>query len=242
MPFGNKRNLIELALQKSNKGMELGLNSNNLNNRKQPLQKRSFCISGALNNRQTVKIRFFKVVPLAVVLVESTELVARDQIDLIPDDLLFCSYISGFVDGEGCFSVSFRKLSRTKLGIEVRPSFSVGQKKTSKNYVLLARIRDIFQGGAIRSDSNRNGFYKYETRSLDHIRKHIIPFFITYPLYTQKSEDFKHFCKICSLMAAKQHLNLKGLTQIIDIAEEMNPSGTRRLVISELRVLLKKIQ
>lgn len=155
---------------------------------------------------------------------------------------LFSSYVSGFVDGEGCFSVSFRRVSRMKFGVEVRPSFSIGQNKTTLNYQLLERIRDLFQVGAIRSDSKRKGFYKYETRSLDDIRKHIIPFFKSYPLYTQKSEDFKYFCKICSLIAAKQHLNTKGLTCIIDIAEKMNPSGKRRILLSDIRALLKKLK
>lgn len=159
------------------------------------------------------------------------------------EDLGFCFYVSGFIDGEGCFTVSFRKLSKMKLGIEVRPSFSVGQNKTKKNYALLMRIQALFQGGGIRSDTKRNGFYKYETRSLSHLCNRVIPFFITYPLYTQKSEDFDYFCKICSLLAAKQHLNLKGLLQIIDLAEKMNPSGTRRLLLSEIRLqLLKKTE
>ena len=152
----------------------------------------------------------------------------------------FSLYVSGFVDGEGCFSVSFRKVSRMTFGVEVRPSFSIGQNKTAKNHKLLKRIRDLLKVGAIRSDSKRKGFYKYETRSLDGIRKNIIPFFKKHPLYTQKSEDFESFCKICSLMAAKQHLNMKGLTDIIDIAEEMNSSGKRRVLLSDIRALLKK--
>ena len=151
----------------------------------------------------------------------------------------FCFYVSGFVDGEGSFSVSFRKLKRNNVGIEVRVSFSIAQKQTHKNYALLQRIRDLFQGGAIRSD--QDGCYKYETRSLGHIRKHIIPFFINYPLYTSKSSDFENFCKICSLMAAKQHLNNVGVIRIIDIAKDMNPSGTRRITLSQLRVLLEKL-
>ena len=165
----------------------------------------------------------------------------KDQ-NVLPttEAILFSFYVSGFVDGEGSFSVSFRELRRTNIGIEVTPSFSIGQNKTVKNYALLLRIRNLFQGGAIRSDSKRNGFYKYETRSLVHIRKYVIPFFTSYPLHTQKSDDFEYFCKICSLMAAKHHLNLKGITQIIDLAEKMNPSGTRRLPISRLRALLKK--
>ena len=37
------------------------------------------------------------------------------------------SYISGFVDGEGCFCVSFQPSKRHRFGWEVRPSFSVSQ-------------------------------------------------------------------------------------------------------------------
>lgn len=36
-------------------------------------------------------------------------------------------YISGFVDGEGCFSVSFSKRQRFNTGWEIKPSFSVSQ-------------------------------------------------------------------------------------------------------------------
>ena len=44
----------------------------------------------------------------------------------------FASYISGFVDGEGTFSVSFSFNSRLKTCVEVRPSFSISQHKRSK--------------------------------------------------------------------------------------------------------------
>ena len=37
------------------------------------------------------------------------------------------SYISGYVDGEGCFTVSFSPRSKLRVGWEVRPSFSVSQ-------------------------------------------------------------------------------------------------------------------
>jgi hypothetical protein len=35
-------------------------------------------------------------------------------------------YVTGLVDGEGCFSVSFTLRKRLKIGIETRPSFSIG--------------------------------------------------------------------------------------------------------------------
>lgn len=150
----------------------------------------------------------------------------------------FCFYVSGFVDGEGCFSISFRILSRIKIEFETRASFSIAQRRTAANYALLDRIRLLFKGGAIRGDRN---CYKYETRALSHLRAEIIPFFKQYPLYTSKAVDFNNFCKICSLIAAKQHLNKIGLLQILDLVEDMNPSGTRRLDLKKIRAQLEKI-
>lgn len=141
-------------------------------------------------------------------------------------------YISGFVDGEGCFTVSFRFLSKLKTGIEVRPSFSLAQKKSLKNYRLLKNIRDTFGVGAIRDD--KKGCYKYETRSLTDIKEKIIPFFKRYPLYTDKQESFQLFKEICSRMEKKEHLTKKGLKEILTLSKTLNPSGTRRFSLLEL--------
>ena len=150
----------------------------------------------------------------------------------------FCNYISGFVDGEGCFSVSFRKREKIRVGIEPTPSFSIAQKKTAINYKLLEKIRDVFEGGAIRDDNR--GCYKYETRSIIHIQRKIIPFFKEYPLYTSKASNFVSFCNICSLIASKQHRNYTGLIQILEFAEAINLSNKRRLPIAELRTWLQR--
>jgi hypothetical protein len=37
------------------------------------------------------------------------------------------AYISGYADGEGCFTVSISPRAKLLVGWEVRPSFSVGQ-------------------------------------------------------------------------------------------------------------------
>lgn len=148
----------------------------------------------------------------------------------------FCYYLSGFVDGEGCFSVSFRKRKKLNTGIEVTPSFAIAQKKSKQNYALLNKIRLIFQGGAIRDDGK--GCYKYETRKITHLRNQVIPFFLKYPLYTSKASDFLCFSEICSLITSKQHLNKNGLSHILVLSKSMNSSGIRKLPIHKLQALL----
>src|SRR5262249_53958426 len=60
------------------------------------------------------------------------------------------SYISGFVDGEGCFCVSFQPSKRHKFGWEVRPSFSVSQ--NADRAELLYMIQNRWGCGFIRPD------------------------------------------------------------------------------------------
>lgn len=148
-------------------------------------------------------------------------------------------HVAGFIDGEGCFSVTLKLRKKMLLGIEVQPSFSIGQLKTVENYRLLSEIQKIFDGGGIRC-SRRDNCYKYETRKIDHITRNIIPFINKYPLYSSKMNDFKLFEKICSLIEAKYHLTFVGLKQIIRLAYQMNPSGSRKITATLLLSCVKK--
>ena len=46
-------------------------------------------------------------------------------------------YISGYVDGEGCFSVSFSKREKFLVGWETKPSFSVSQNEDRAQILFL---------------------------------------------------------------------------------------------------------
>ena len=142
----------------------------------------------------------------------------------------FNSFISGFVEGEGCFCVSFNQRSRLKTNIEVRPSFSISQNK--KNFELLKKIFQHFQCGSMRfSKSDQN--YKYEVRSISDLVKVIIPFFQKYPLYGNKRSDFEKFSEVCLLVHSNQHLNKESLIQIIELSYQIN-SGKRKYKKEEL--------
>ena len=149
----------------------------------------------------------------------------------------FCNHLSGFVDGEGCFSVSFSLRNRLSVGIECRPSFSLAQKISPKNLNYLQEIRDYFGEGAIRKGDD--GCYKYETRKLDVLIKKIIPFFEHYPLQTTKQKDFIIFCKICSRMRTGQHLTPNGLLYILEECKQLNLSGRRK---NSLKLLILKVR
>src|SRR6266436_5743768 len=73
------------------------------------------------------------------------------------------SYISGYVDGEGCFTVSISPRRTLRVGWEVRPSLSVSQ-NGDRDEVLLD-IQRHFGCGSLRPDRSDRTL-KWEVRSL----------------------------------------------------------------------------
>ena len=149
------------------------------------------------------------------------------------------SYVTGLVDGEGCFCVSFSKRRKIITGLEVRPSFSVSQHERNKGIILY--LETFFKCGEVRfskSDSN----WKYEVRSLDDLLNIIIPHFDAYPLQTSKAEDFSKFRKICLLMKQNQHKSLVGLEKIIQLTKNMNAAGKRLYSLATLLSMLDKMK
>lgn len=149
----------------------------------------------------------------------------------------FSWYITGFIDGEGCFSISFNRRVKLKTGIEVRPSFSVAQNKRSLQ--VLKDIHAYFGCGAIRF-SKRDQMYKYEVRSISDLRTRIIPHFQKYPLRTSKANDFEIFTKVCDMIYRSHHLNIINLEKIIRQSFLMNEAGKRRNTQEELLKILAR--
>jgi len=149
------------------------------------------------------------------------------------------SYLTGFVDGEGSFLVSFNRRAKLGMGVEVRPSFSISQHK--RNLELLQQIQLFFGCGGIRFDRH-DQTYKYEVRSLDDLWNKIIPYFKKHPLLTLKARDFDIFVGICSLMKANKHRSQKGIEAIINSAYLMNNYGARRYERHELLKIVRKMK
>jgi hypothetical protein len=146
------------------------------------------------------------------------------------------AYISGYADGEGCFTVSMAPRAKLLVGWEVRPSLSVSQNRDRAE--VLGLIQDYFGCGSIRPDRSDKTL-KWETRRLEGILGRVIPHFERHPLLSGKRLDFERFAAICNAMALGAHRSRKGLSEIVELASEMNPSGKRRysreLILAKLR-------
>jgi hypothetical protein len=141
------------------------------------------------------------------------------------------SYISGYVDGEGCFTVSFSKRSKLRRGWEVRPSFSVSQ-NLDRGAVLL-EIQEYFQCGTIRPDRSDKTI-KFEVRSIANLVDQVIPHFERYPMRSSKQRDFELFARVCRLVRAGQHLSPDGFDKVVEMAVQMNSSGRRKFSAREM--------
>jgi hypothetical protein len=141
------------------------------------------------------------------------------------------SYISGFVDGEGCFCISFQPSKRHRFGWEVRPSFSVSQNADRAEPLYV--IQRMWNCGYIRPDRSDKTL-KFEVRTVGDLVSKVIPHFRQCPLMSSKRADFDRFARICELVIEGEHFERDGFETIVRFAMEMNPSGKRKYSGSDI--------
>ena len=141
------------------------------------------------------------------------------------------SYLSGYFDGEGCFSVAIGPRPQIRVGWEVRPSVSGSQNADRDQVLELVAVH--FGCGTIRPDPG-DLTLKWETRRLLDIVERVLPHFERYPLVSAKQDDVELLATICQMMLDKQHLRRQGLLRIVEIAARMNPSGSRRYSVEQI--------
>ena len=136
-------------------------------------------------------------------------------------------WITGFVDGEGCFSVSIHKnpLATKSRGWQVHPVFHVYQHE-SYRAVLEALVRH-FGVGNLRPKGPNSSVLTYAVDSLLRLEQAIIPFFERYPLVV-KARDFATFADIIRRMRRREHWTDDGFERIVRLAYTMNMYGKQR--------------
>jgi len=143
------------------------------------------------------------------------------------------NYITGFVDGEGNFSISISPRNFKDVKWEIRPSFSISQRKRDRG--ILFKIKDYFGCGIIRPNRKDNT-YKYEVRSLQDLKNIIIPHFKKYPLQTTKRIDFEIFSQVIQIMEEGKHLTKDGLKEIIELLQKLPPERRKKYKIENFCV------
>ena len=87
-------------------------------------------------------------------------------------------WVSGFVDGEGCFHVGINSHPEMSSGFQVLPEFTVVQHE--RDVQVLHALKAYFGCGVVRR--NHGDRMAYRVRGKEHLLQHIIPFFEKHPL------------------------------------------------------------
>lgn len=96
-------------------------------------------------------------------------------------------WITGFVDGDGCFNIEKRV---TKKGVPaVRHRFRVSQDKRSKD--VLYALKKAFKCGSLHQSGSN--MFAFQIGDRESIKNKVIPFFKKNPLQTGKRKSFELF-------------------------------------------------
>jgi hypothetical protein len=139
----------------------------------------------------------------------------------IPDEIGY--YLAGFVDGEGSFNVSIKKVHDRSLGWRVSACFNVSQREDQ----ILELLKHTLGCGTIRR--RWDGVHYFEVNSYMDLVERVIPFFRRFPLRSpSKNETLGYFAKICGWMCAGEHLSSSGMRKIIHLRNLMNHEASKR--------------
>jgi hypothetical protein len=94
------------------------------------------------------------------------------------------NWISGFVDGDGCFNI--QKIPTKNNKILLRHRFIISQDKKSVD--VLYAVKKKFQCGSVYKSGGN--MYEFSVSDKENLINIIIPFFIKYPLQSEKRKNF----------------------------------------------------
>ena len=113
-------------------------------------------------------------------------------------------WIVGFVDGEGCFSVSIHRnpYVRKTRGWQIHPVFQVYQHE--RHRAVLEELTAFFGCGSIRPKGPTSSVLTYAVDGLRDLEEKVVPFFELHPLRVKQS-DFDVFAVIVRVMRRRHH-------------------------------------
>ena len=125
------------------------------------------------------------------------------------------SWLSGFTDGEGCFTCSINE-----KGYNI--NYNIAQ-KGEINKKILEHLCILFNGGKV-SKHNVENVYEYRINGIKYC-KNIFNYFDSYPLYTKKSISYTLWKQVYNDLFNKNHLDQLKRLQLTEKARMINKSN-----------------
>ncbi len=134
-------------------------------------------------------------------------------------------YIAGFVDGEGCFSISVKKDAGARFGYVIDPVFHITQKESSRK--VLELIKNTLKCGRIIRKHGQSSTLRFIVDNRRQLAEKILPFFDKYKLIV-KSNEFEVFKRIVEGLENKEHATKHGFINLLKTALSIKKSKGKR--------------
>jgi len=200
------------------------------NKEKRSIQERRELLKLALSMNITTNRKVETIDKLFTVLgvdEEASEFIAQRNKKIIEKILLLNSenftvsnnFISGFIDGDGSFFISFQRNGEIKTG------FNITNDLFSKPLLEIVKQK-LGKIGSIREGTKKE--LVYTVTGLNQIVDFLIPFIDKHPVFSEKSIHYVKFRTISIMLKRENPLSLESKLNAIDLAYNMNKKGKHR--------------
>jgi hypothetical protein len=132
------------------------------------------------------------------------------------------SWLTGFTDAEGCFTVSFYRSSNSNT---FRLRYIVSQ-KGDMNLPILSHFILLFKAGIIEAHSKSNYSYIF-SGSAGQLCYNMVDYFNNFPLKSKKLNSFLLWKEIALQISNKEHLNVDTRKILIEKAKTINRTNRK---------------
>lgn len=126
------------------------------------------------------------------------------------------SWLSGFIDAEGCFQARVKRCHTSRSGKNLLIDFTIAQKQ-SDVLILIRNLFGIQAESNIRFDPSWKGYVFHLSNKK--LLVYLVVYLQRFCLKTKKHVDFTMWAKIHKLGMKKVHLTERGLAEVITLCD-----------------------
>ena len=135
--------------------------------------------------------------------------------------LLNNSWLSGFIDAEGCFNVSLFKRKSMTLGYQIKLRFMIDQKDSLEAMLFIKDQLNLFLINRKLKKGSIGSMHRIESNSFVKVPL-IIKYLNEFRLKSRKQKSFDKWVTVYELVKNKAHLSEKGLSEIRKLSKQVN--------------------